>query len=164
MAADGAELHLRGATADDAELLWQWTNDPAVRASSFSSAPIPWEEHVRWLDGVLANPDRVLWIAEGDLREPVGQVRFDRVGDHVVISVSLASTCRGRGYGPALIGAACSKYRLSVAPVEVVAYIKDENAASVRAFERAGFVRSGRRSSPYPRSLVLVLPAEKTHD
>ncbi|MEK7218316.1 MAG: UDP-2,4-diacetamido-2,4,6-trideoxy-beta-L-altropyranose hydrolase, partial [Patescibacteria group bacterium] len=43
-----ASLRLRPATVGDGRTLWEWANDPTVRASAFSSDPIPWEEHMQW--------------------------------------------------------------------------------------------------------------------
>ncbi len=37
-------IRLRRAGPGDARLLWEWANDPGVRAASFSSDPILWED------------------------------------------------------------------------------------------------------------------------
>lgn len=52
-------MEIREAAAADAELLYQWANDPDTRRWSFSTGPIPWGGHVEWLDRVLTDPDRL---------------------------------------------------------------------------------------------------------
>ena len=135
-------LHLRPATADDCRRFWEWANDPAVRANSFTSEPIPWEPHVAWFTRKLADANTRLWIAE-QADAPLGQVRFDLDASSATISVSLDATQRGRNLGALLIWSACQKlFRES--PVETIhAHIKPDNTASIRAFKKAGFEPAG---------------------
>lgn len=135
-AGTGAAVQLRPATMTDAELLFAWTNDPDTRAASFSTEPVEWAGHVAWLERVLIDPDRRLWIGESD--GPVGQVRLDRGDDCEIISVSIAPERRGQGLAALLIQAACAQ-----AYGRVVAEIKPGNVRSVRAFDAAGFKADG---------------------
>jgi UDP-2,4-diacetamido-2,4,6-trideoxy-beta-L-altropyranose hydrolase len=156
-------LHLRPATADDCRRVWEWANDPAVRAVSFTSESIPWEQHVAWFNRKLADANTCLWMAVqagapvskpalSDSRvlkagletgAPLGQVRFDLDGSTATISVSLDAARRGKNLGALLIWSACQKlFREST--VEVIhAFIKPDNASSIRAFEKAGFEPAG---------------------
>lgn len=131
-------VKLRPATPADAELLFTWVNDPDVRRWSFRSAPVAWKTHVEWLAHTLADGGRQLLIAEVD-GEPVGQVRLDSEEGGTVVSVSVAAAARGMGLGTALVEAACR-----MAATELIARVKAENARSLRAFARAGFVESAR--------------------
>lgn len=72
------DLLARDATEADAGLLLAWRNDPRTRLASRTSDVIALEDHVRWLRGVLASPDRLLLVVEA-AGEPVGTVRFDAV-------------------------------------------------------------------------------------
>ena len=133
-------LRLRSATEDDARLLLEWANDPATRAASFQGGIIGWEEHVAWLGRRLADPGCLLRLAETPEGEPAGVVRFDLGADDVAtISLSLAPAQRGRGLATPLILLACQELRRTNLAVTVRALIKPENAASQRAFARAGF-------------------------
>ncbi len=128
-------MRLRPATAEDARRIFEWANDPSTRAVSFSSEPIPWETHVAWFERRLADDACQLFLA-CDGEEPVGQVRLDHDGARATISVSIAAEHRGRGLGVAAIREAAR-----VADVEAIdAFILEDNARSVAAFERAGFV------------------------
>jgi UDP-2,4-diacetamido-2,4,6-trideoxy-beta-L-altropyranose hydrolase len=152
-------LVLRPAGISDARLLWEWRNDPLVRANSFQSEPVAWETHLAWLQRKLASPDCRLWIAECEGR-PVGQVRYDRDGALAEVSLSVAAPCRGRGLGAALLArsAPCAARDLQVR--RLVAFIKPGNLPSRRAFERAGF----RPAGPVMCAGVLCLAFEYVVD
>lgn len=130
---------LRTASTLDIELLWEWANDPVTRQNSFDSAKIPWEEHSAWCQKKLSDADCRLWIASNGGNAPVGCVRFDGKESEATISLTVAPSARGKGYGTKIIQQACdrlfeeSQFRL------VHAYIKPENIASVKVFEAAGF-------------------------
>ena len=135
-----AALTLREAVASDARLLFDWVNDPVVRAQSFTQTMIPWEDHQRWFARKLADTRCLLWIALDARGRPVGQVRFD-LGDDAsaIISIAIAPECRGQGYGATAIALACEALRARRAALTVIAYIRRDNVASQRAFSRAGF-------------------------
>ncbi|HSI10800.1 MAG TPA: UDP-2,4-diacetamido-2,4,6-trideoxy-beta-L-altropyranose hydrolase [Chthoniobacter sp.] len=133
-------IHLRPAGADDARLIWEWANDPAVRAASFRSAPIPWEDHERWFAAQLSASTTHFFIAELE-GKPVGQIRFVVEGNEAIISASMSAALRGRRYGSALlVRAAREIFRISNIE-RIVALIKPGNTASLRSFQRAGFHR-----------------------
>jgi UDP-2,4-diacetamido-2,4,6-trideoxy-beta-L-altropyranose hydrolase len=133
-------LTLREAEPGDSRLLFEWVNDPVVRARSFTQATIPWEDHERWFARKLADARCLLLIAEDAQGQPVGQVRFDLGDDSsAIISVAMAPEHRGRGYGAAAIASACRALDVRHGPMTVFAYIRRDNLASQRAFSRAGF-------------------------
>jgi UDP-2,4-diacetamido-2,4,6-trideoxy-beta-L-altropyranose hydrolase len=133
------EIVLRRARPDDRELLFRWANDPATRAASFSSASIGWEEHVRWLEAKLADPGCALFVATTGGGEPLGTVRFEGEATSAVISTTIDAAWRSRGYGAALIRAACRAYFASLPADDVHAYVKADNEGSRLAFLAAGF-------------------------
>ena len=136
-------LWLRRARPEDAPLLWQWANDPEVRAASFSSDPIPWETHVAWFAGKLGHRKRLILIAEDEEATACGQIRFDGSDGDWEVDVSIASTMRGRGFASELIGLGVRAIQKEDHVARVHAFVKPANAASVRAFENANFKRKG---------------------
>jgi len=137
-----ARLTLRRATKADIDLLWAWANDPPTRAASFSTESIPWEAHQRWFEERLRDPNCLLYI--GELPDTtVGQVRIDCQGTEGVLSLSVASNQRGNGYGQALLVRACQVGFETRGLTRIHAYIKPENKASVRLFQKAGFEEHG---------------------
>lgn len=143
-------LRLRPATADDVRLLFDWANDPGVRAASFDSREITWPEHERWFRARLASPLAVLLIAETAEQQAVGVARFQIADDVATISISIAGAFRGGGYGRQLIEKS-SRQMLDHPQVRSVrALIKAENTASTGAFLAAGFRE---QSAPGPHGV-----------
>ncbi|MDD5075395.1 MAG: GNAT family N-acetyltransferase, partial [Candidatus Peribacteraceae bacterium] len=137
-------LWLRPARTDDCATVFAWTNDPETRAASLSSAPVPWEEHVRWFESRLADPMHRFFIGSDAGDRPVGQVRFSRENDRATISVSLAPEARGKRLGTALIAAGCRRMFADSTLRTIDASIKPDNAASFAAFKKAGFREEGK--------------------
>ena len=136
-------MRLRRARADDIRLLWEWANDPEVRAASFSSAPIPWETHVVWFAEKVGQNRSLLFIAEDEEGIAFGQIRFDLKGGEAELNLSLAKEKRGIGLAVPLIEAGVREVLAGTECERVHAFVKPQNAASARAFEKAGFVRVG---------------------
>lgn len=128
-------------TEADCELLWEWANDPATRANSFNSAAIPFKRHKEWFHTMLQDPECCFWMATNEKLGKIGIVRFDCEDAEATISVSLAPHARGKGYGRKLISSACSRIFAVSAVDRIRALIKPANESSIRAFERAGFIR-----------------------
>jgi UDP-2,4-diacetamido-2,4,6-trideoxy-beta-L-altropyranose hydrolase len=136
-------VRLRRARADDIRLLWEWANDPEVRAASFSSAPIPWETHVAWFAEKVRQNRSLLFIAENEAGIAFGQIRFDLKDREAELNLSLAKEKRGLGLAAPLIEAGVRELLAGAECERVHAFVKLQNAASARAFEKAGFVRVG---------------------
>jgi UDP-2,4-diacetamido-2,4,6-trideoxy-beta-L-altropyranose hydrolase len=137
-------LRLRRVEEKDCRLLWEWANDPQVRNASFSQAPIPWDQHQSWFAGMLRNDGCLSLIAEDENGRGVGQLRVDRrSGQECDIDVSLSRDFRGAGQGSRFIDLGVRNVFESTGMERVHAFIRPENRASIRAFERANFVKLG---------------------
>lgn len=134
------ELHLRRARPEDMQILWEWANDPEVRAASFSQEPIPWERHVQWFAEKMDAARSLLFIAEDDAGTPYGQIRFDLQQEEAVLNISLEKEKRGRGRGLQLIEKGIRELFASSNCARVHAFVKPDNKASVSAFLKAAFV------------------------
>lgn len=157
-------LQLRQAKTTDCRLLWEWANDPLVRAASFSSDVIRWDQHVVWFTNCLASSQHFIFIGTVANDIPVGQVRFEIIQDKAVISVSLDQSTRGCGYASRLISLGANVLFRNTAVVEIDAYIKPQNEASRRAFERAGFSELKPTVICGHQALHLVLYRERGFD
>lgn len=150
-------LELRRAGPEDCRLLWEWANDAQVRASSFSSAPIPWEQHVRWFAERLSDPRCFMFLGFDAIGVPVGQVRFEvKAEGDAIVHVSVDPLRRGCGYGRLLVSRCLEEVSSAAAVRFVHAYIKPENSASKRAFESAGFREVGNQEGPGGPALHYV--------
>ena len=137
-------VHLRRAKEGDSQLLFDWANDPAVRFAAFSSAPISWESHVRWFLEKLQGGRSFIWIGEDDEGTPLGQIRFDvREDGESEVDVTIAPAKRGRRLAHVLIQLGTDAFLRENDCRLIHAFVKDQNIASARAFEKAGFTRVG---------------------
>jgi UDP-2,4-diacetamido-2,4,6-trideoxy-beta-L-altropyranose hydrolase len=133
------EVALRRAAMDDAETIWEWSNDPITRAQSFQTDLIPWESHVSWYAQRLSDPFCRFWIGASSDGTSVGCVRFADSGDETLISINLAPRFRGQGIGRKLLELACRAYFRSAPGSVIRAVIKEGNSASVKTFLASDF-------------------------
>jgi L-amino acid N-acyltransferase YncA len=111
---------------------------------SFRPEPIPWEEHERWYERVLGDPQVLLMVGEAweaGAWVPVGQVRMDGDG---TVSLGLESRFRGRRLAGPLLRTGVLVARARKPGRKLFAHIKHENAASRHVFEQVGFRFDGR--------------------
>ena len=145
-------IKLRRAARKDCRLIWRWANDPDVRAVSFSPEPIVYEQHVKWFEAKLNDPNCCFYIAENSRRAAVGQIRFDLKEKEALMSISLDRKFRGKGHGAGIIELAVRTFLASSDAKTIHAYIKKVNTASLTAFKKAEF-------SPQTSVLVNNQPA-----
>jgi len=134
-------LRLRRVEESDCRLLWEWVNDPLVRAASFSTEPVSWDNHVSWFRAKLADHKSAQYVVETGSR-PVGQVRFQIQGDSAAVSVSLDSEFRGKGLGAVAVAMATEDLFRTTPVIRADAFVKPGNTASLRLFNRAGFAQT----------------------
>jgi RimJ/RimL family protein N-acetyltransferase len=148
-------IALRPATAEDAQLLLDWRNDPEARAASFEGEEIAMEGHRKWLAGRLADPGCALFVVERD-GVPAGSVRLEREGtDAAEIHIAIAREARGGGLASATLREASERAGELLGAAVVRARVKPGNEASLRAFGSAGF----EREEETDEVVVLARPA-----
>jgi RimJ/RimL family protein N-acetyltransferase len=91
-------------------------------------------------------------------------VRFDIEGREATISISLDPAQRGKSLGTLLIWAACRKLVRESNVERIIAFIKPDNVASVRAFEKAGFVKAGETTIHGQRALRFEFEPQMNAD
>jgi spore coat polysaccharide biosynthesis predicted glycosyltransferase SpsG/RimJ/RimL family protein N-acetyltransferase len=133
------QLSLKPITSDDIQCLFQLANDPVVRLNSINTGSISWEEHVEWFQRRLTDQNcHLLIFHRGD--KFVGQVRFDLSNDYAIINISLTEEFRGQGLAKRMILQAVENLSQHQKAIRIVyAYIRAENAASIKSFLASGF-------------------------
>jgi UDP-2,4-diacetamido-2,4,6-trideoxy-beta-L-altropyranose hydrolase len=149
-------LKFRAVRQEDCQLIWEWANDPVVRAASFSAEPIPWENHVSWFRTKLSDPNCYYYIFLSQKDIPVGQVRFDTSGDKAEISISIAPNFHGSGFGADGIRVASKHLFRETAIARIYAHIKPTNNNSIYAFRKAGYRMAGIKVVKGHRALRMV--------
>lgn len=146
-------LNFRALEDSDALPIYRWQRDPSTRLYSGVVAVPTWQEHVDWFSDRMANPpSECLLVAETvdavstlfggtDRSRPVGfaKVEMNLESSSAAISIVVSPVARGRGVGRKLINAVTSIGLIKFA-VPIYATIHKENAPSLSAFARAGYV------------------------
>jgi spore coat polysaccharide biosynthesis protein SpsF len=132
---------LRAARAADSGLLFEWVNRPDSLAASFkTAAPVPRDTHEAWFAARLADAATGIWIAER-AGAPVGQVRLQRRGASLEVSIYVDAAARGGGMAARMLDLVRAEAARRWHGLGLVARIKPDNAASRRLFTRAGYGR-----------------------
>ena len=142
---DRGAFRFRPAVIEDAMLLWEWANEFSTRQNSFTTAEIPWREHLEWFRDKLASQNCRIWILEWE-NLPVGQIRYEGIGaDTARISFSVAAGYRGRQLGTLLLRTTSRLAARELGVHVVQGATLTENLASQRAFLKAGFTLAGHK-------------------
>ncbi|MCG2689682.1 GNAT family N-acetyltransferase [Candidatus Parcubacteria bacterium] len=134
------KITLRKANQEDAGFLFALRNNPDVYRWFSNPDPVQWEDHLSWLSYVLSGKiKKHLYILESE-GERAGQFRLDEVSDtKAIISISLSKEFRGKGLG-ALGLKEGIKLAKQLGFQELVAEIHQDNLASIKLFQKLGFV------------------------
>ena len=130
----------RNASDSDVKLYYDWANDPSVRSNSYSSATIPYENHVTWFQAKLKDESCAMFVFQNHDNQNIGQVRIQKTNENsAIIGVSTDENHRGKSYATKMIAAASNEFLAKNPEICISAYIKLDNPASAKAFEKAGF-------------------------
>jgi RimJ/RimL family protein N-acetyltransferase len=132
-------ISVRSATADDAHLYFDWANDPDVRANSYTSDPIVWENHLNWFERTSASSSHKLYIYSM-ANEEAAQLRLSIEDYTATISYSVGATHRGKGLGKFMLLHITLQASIDFPHLrELTGWVKKSNTASLRAFEACGY-------------------------
>lgn len=135
-----SKLKFRKAELCDVEVYFNWINDLQVRENSFDSRIVIWEDHVRWFNEHIKNPNYLFYIFQNIYNENIGQVRIQKIGEiESIIGISICSEHRGLGYGSQMLIETCNEYLKADNNSIINAYVKNYNTSSRKMFEKAGF-------------------------
>ncbi len=135
------QITFRKANENDMMRYFNWTNDSSVRENSYQSEPISLENHQSWFYSKIKDVNCLMLVFEDHLNNPIGQVRI-QISDekNAVIGISTDENHRGKGYASTMIRMASDEFLKNNPQMRINAYIKLENEASAKAFEKAGYV------------------------
>ena len=130
---------LRSAKREDCDAIYVWRNAPEVRRYSGDDREIDITAHHRWFNDSLVNPNRIILIGEVQ-EQPIGVLRYDRMGHRATASVYLVPGRHGLGFGPELLKAGTQWLLKNWPEIEIIeAHILTRNRYSVKAFRSAGY-------------------------
>lgn len=137
-----AVIGFREARDEDSDRTFAWRNHPEVRRYFHDPRELKRDEHERWWRSTVKAKDRHLLIALID-DIPAGVLRFDMQGEEAEVSIYLDPARSGHGLGRRILEAAADWATAKTDLQRLTASIKDQNLASIGAFEGAGFMRAG---------------------
>jgi RimJ/RimL family protein N-acetyltransferase len=135
------ELTYRKAKEKDLMLYFDWSNDVSVREKSYHSEAITIENHTNWFLNKIVDANCLMLVFEDHVGKAVGQVRIQIKSESIaIIGISNDSSQRGKGYASQMIQKACEAFFVNAPLMVISAYIKIENKASEKSFQKAGFL------------------------
>jgi len=133
-------IELRLATVEDADFLLACRNDIQTRKASHNTGSVTKEEHVHWLNKILKDENRTLYIAEQSGMR-VGTARADKLENKTELSWTVSPDSRGKGIGKEIVKAISPKIH-----GPIYAEIKKENLASVNIAKSIGMILNDERN------------------
>ena len=129
-------LSLRRVTKEDSMLLFEWINDSDVRKNSFNPNYISIEEHLKWFESKLHDVNYEIYIISYNY-ENIGMLRLEKEGYYYKISYLIDKKYRGKGIGTKLLSYIKKIFFNRI----LVGYVKYDNTASIKAFEKSKYIK-----------------------
>lgn len=131
------EIVLRKVELRDNEITYQWASDSTVRQNSFNSNLISFADHQNWFENKIKDKGANYFIVEAD-GMPAGLIRFDTTDQTTTIGILIDENFRGKGLAATFLKMGCLEFR-KISSNVIKAFIKKENLASIKSFQKAGF-------------------------
>lgn len=144
------KVRLRAVEPGDIDILCEWENDTALWELSNTHAPFSrhlLEQYIRVASNDIYEQKQFRFIFENEEQKPVGAIDlFDFEPYHLRAGVGILvfnDEDRCQGYASDAL-AALEQYSVNALGLkQLFASIAEDNEASLRLFEKAGFVQSG---------------------
>ena len=136
-------LKLTKAEITDINDIFEWRNHPDIRKNFFDSEVITWNDHEKWFNKKLKDQDTTIYIAYY-IENKIGTIRFEANESVIKTSIMLNPLFLGKGHGSHVIKLGVQKFIMEKKPdKQIIAEIKKDNIASIKAFQKADFKKSG---------------------
>ena len=125
---------LRGVIVSDWDFLLEWRNDNITRQNSFNSEIISINAHKEYINNILINSDRNLYILEYN-EIPVGTLREDRIEKDIFeLSYTISPMYRGKKIGQIMMSLYLIEKKGSY-----LCRVNEENLPSIKMIKKLGF-------------------------
>jgi len=132
----------RKASSKDSKDLFDWRNNERARENSLNTDLISWSDHVNWFSDRIKDPNTTIFMIYADDIK-IGSIRFEEKESIYRVSVVLAPEHTGKGLGAEIIRYGTELFLMRKKVLKpVIAEVKENNIASLKAFKRAGFKQS----------------------
>lgn len=133
-------LTVRKVISEDVINIFNLANDNVVRENSFNQDKIIFENHLKWFNARIVDPNTLFLVIEVKGKFS-GQIRYDINGDVATINISIVDSFRGLSVGEIAIKKSIKKLQQIYSNiVKIDAFVKTSNVSSKIVFEKAGFI------------------------
>lgn len=131
-------ISFRKANIEDLMLVYNWSNDKVVRQNSYQTEPIKLEEHKSWFLNKIKQKNAffLITLVNG---KTAGLVRYEVDEEQAAVGLLIDKAFRGQKLAVEFLKQSATIYFKNF-DKPIIAYIKKENEASVKAFKNAGYV------------------------
>ena len=134
-------ITLRKALLQDSERVLAWRNEETTIPWMGSMRALTRDEHETWYIKTLQDPKSLFFIIEANL-EPAGQIRYVLTGERTAkVSINITQSMHGKGIASIAFRQGSEQVRASGFAQDIFAYVLPNNIGSIRAMEKAGYVR-----------------------
>ena len=135
-------IKLREIIDNDIYAIYELSNLPSTRKYSLNSNTIDWKAHSEWFQNMIKDDDCLILVVNNGNGTLLGQVRFEIDNDIADISISLTDEIKGRGYALDILQKSQDILLMKREIKKIIATINNENAASIKLFQKAGYLLS----------------------
>lgn len=133
-------IYLKKVSKEECDLLFKWANDKETRKNSFNNKEISYEDHVRWLNNKLNSNTGHIFILCNE-KTPIGQVRIESENGNAIISYSIDSNYRGKGYASKMLILLEEEVGNKFLFIKkLVGNVKYDNIPSRKIFKKLGYI------------------------
>ena len=136
---------LRPVTADDAHLLFEWRNQPHIRAASLNTVPLDWNAHIAWVNTAAKQQHGAWWVySEGG--RPLGHVNArPSQGGVWRWGFYIGAPDAPKGAGQRMLARALGALFARTDCLAIEAEVRADNPRSVALHHRLGFQQTQQR-------------------
>lgn len=141
LASPSPVYQLMAVNTEDINQIFQWQINPLTRKYALSLGAPSWEDHVKWMNEKMSKVEDYFYkVVHLHRKQSVGVVRLDRMNPgHYLVSIYI---------DPDNYGCGIAQKSLAILDqihphISIHATVVQENKASQRLFEKAGYVREG---------------------
>jgi RimJ/RimL family protein N-acetyltransferase len=135
-------LTIKAFRYEDANLIFNWRNDPYIVNLGSLKKTVTCEEHYTWFNRTLISETCKAYILEVD-HIPAGQARFDLESESIAfISIYLIEQFSNKGLGIPFMELSCqSIFKTWPNLQSIIAIVRKENKIGQRYFLKANFIQ-----------------------
>ncbi|ROV58151.1 UDP-2,4-diacetamido-2,4,6-trideoxy-beta-L-altropyranose hydrolase [Vibrio ponticus] len=132
------QLSIRKATLDDIQCVYEWQCHPETRRYALNAAVPSLEEHIAWMQNKLTCFNDYFYMVVNQDGKRLGVVRLDKqMSEEYLLSVYI----NPEHYGQGIASKALALVDVKHPAIVIKATVMEENIASQKLFEKAGYLR-----------------------